>query len=420
MRMTPKRKQEQNNYKARFHQVELELNAILEITQSINNNVPEDALYMMYKFTLRGNLHIERMALFVFDSNWECKVHFGTSGKIEEVELASEELTEIKDITPTKKIDFKNDYFKQFDFLIPVIHKDRVLAYVFVNQYQIGRDLYKKEIDNRFVQALSNIILVAIENKKLVRKQIKQEAYNKEMEIAQKVQGLLFPEKLPLTDKIKVKATYFPHDLIGGDYYDYIKVDEDKFLLCIADVSGKGIPAALLMSNFQAALRTLIRQTEDLEQIVKELNYSVYQNARGEHFITFLIAFYDHKNKTLQYINAGHNPAYFYDYQRKKSILLDKGTTVLGIFYPLPFLEKTVLDDLNGFFMFAYTDGVNEVENPEGEQFGLERLIAFLDSRRNKGLSEIHGNLITRLNQFKKAAKYNDDVTLLSCKVEVQ
>ncbi len=420
MRMTPKRKQEQNNFKAKFHQVELELNAILEITQAINNNVPEEALYLMYNFTLRGNLHIERLALFVLDTLWECKVHFGISGSVESIDLNTEELTQIKDITPTKKIKFKNDFFKQFDFLIPVMHKDRVLAYVFVNQYQIGRELYKKEIDNRFVQALSNIILVAIENKKLVRKQIRQEAYNKEMEIAQKVQTLLFPQKLPLTEKLKVKATYFPHDLIGGDYYDFIKVDEDKFLVCIADVSGKGIPAALLMSNFQAALRTLIRQTEDLEQIVRELNYSVYQTAQGEHFITFLIAFYNQKSHTLQYINAGHNPAYFYDYEQKQSILLDKGTTILGIFSPLPFLEKTTLSNLNGFFLFAYTDGVTEVENPEGEQFGLERLISFLESRRNKGLSEIHGNLMTRINQFKKTARYNDDITLLSCKVEVQ
>lgn len=418
MRMTLKQQQEQNDHKAKAQQIELELNAILEITQAINNNVPEESLYMMYKFTLRGNLNISRMALYVLDEIWECKVHFGTKQDISTNLEDLESLKDIKDITSVKEINFQNEAFQQFDLVIPVLHKNRILSYVFVSQYQAGRELYKEEIDNRFVQALSNIILVAIENKKLVRRQISQEAYKKEMEIAQKVQSHLFPRKLPNTDKLKVKATYFPHDLIGGDYYDYISIDEDKFLICIADVSGKGIPAALLMSNFQASLRTLIRQTENLEQIVEELNYSIYQNAQGDHFITFLIALYDEKAKTLQYINAGHSPAYFYDYQQKKSSLLNKGTTVLGIFSPLPFLEKTIISNLNGFFLFAYTDGVTEIENPDEEQFGLERLIPFLESRRKKELSEIHGNLITRINNFKKGQKYTDDITLLSCRID--
>ncbi len=418
MLMTPKQQREQSNYKAKFHQVELELNAILEITQAINNNVPEDALYKMYKFTLRGNLHIERMALFVLDEIWECKVHFGVAEDIIRHSEELQKLSHIKDITPIEEIFSGHPVFGQFNFIIPVLHKDRILSYVFISQNQPAKELYKKEVDNRFVQALSNIILVAIENKKLVRRQISQEAYKKEMEIAQKVQSLLFPKKLPYTQQVKIKATYFPHDLIGGDYYDYIPINEDKFLVCIADVSGKGIPAALLMSNFQASLRTLIRQTEDLEQIVEELNYSIYQNAQGEHFITFLIALFDQKTQTLQYINAGHNPAYFYDEQREESILLNKGTTILGIFSPLPFLEKTILTDLNGFFLFAYTDGVTEIENPDDEQFGLDRLITFLDSRRKKDLSDIHGNLITRINNFKKGKQYTDDITLLSCRVE--
>ena len=115
---------------------------------------------------------------------------------------------------------------------------------------------------------------------------------------------------MPYNKRVKIKATYFPHDLIGGDYYDYIPVDKKRFIICIADVSGKGIPAALLMSNFQASLRTLIRQTNDLKEIVSELNHLTYENAQGEHFITFFIAMYDKSKHTLTYINAGHNPAF--------------------------------------------------------------------------------------------------------------
>src|SRR5690606_1346513 len=126
------------------------------------------------------------------------------------------------------------------------------------------------------------------------------------------------------------RASYFPHQTVGGDYYDYVRLPEDKFLVCIADVSGKGIPAALLMSNFQASLQALVRQTTDLDYIIRELNFLVKQNSGGERFITFFAAIYDLKKRRLTYINAGHNPPLLIS--GGKILLLEQGTTVLGAF----------------------------------------------------------------------------------------
>lgn len=416
MPMTQKPQSNKPNLEAQFHQIELELNAILEITQAINNNASEESLYMMYKFTLRGNLHIDKLALYVMDERWECKVNFGTNGLVPNIAFETPQLISITEATYTENISFQNQSFKEFDIVIPILHKDRVLAYAFFNKV-LNAETIKEEI--RFVQALSNIIIVAIENKKLVRKQLQQEAFKKEMEIAKQVQSLLFPKKLPYDEELKIKATYFPHDLIGGDYYDYIPLSDKKFIICIADVSGKGIPAALLMSNFQASLRTLVRQTDNLKQIVEDLNLSIYENARGEHFITFLIALYNEENHTLKYINAGHNPAFLYDFKANMALDLDNGTTILGVFSPLPFLEETTINNLRDFFLFMFTDGVVEVANPSGEQFGHERLTEFLKIRKLIDLSMIHGNLISRINNFKKDQQYVDDITLLSCRVEV-
>src|SRR5204862_3998771 len=145
--------------------------------------------------------------------------------------------------------------FTEFDIVIPVTHKTNTLALVFVGGLD-NNHRYENEDGIRFIQALSNIIIVAIENKKLVRKQLEQEAFRKELEIASDVQQFLFPEKLPNTELLKVEASYLPHDRVGGDYYDYIPINKNQFLICVADVSGKGIPAALMMSNFQASLRT--------------------------------------------------------------------------------------------------------------------------------------------------------------------
>ncbi|MEO1653986.1 MAG: PP2C family protein-serine/threonine phosphatase, partial [Bacteroidota bacterium] len=365
---------------------------------------------------LRGSLRIEKLALYVLDDQWYCKVNFGTKANFYYSNLEVESLQSVKDLTKTKSLQFINKDYREFDVIIPVMHKDRVLAYVFLTDTYSGE---QQQVDVRFVQALSNIIIVAIENKKLVRRQIVQEAYKRELEIAKKVQSNLFPKKLPYSREVKVKATYFPHDLIGGDYYDFIPLDDKRFILCIADVSGKGIPAALLMSNFQATLRTLVRQNWDLKQIVEELNYLIYENSKGEHYITFLVALYDGQLHKLTYINAGHNPGYLYDFRHNQQIQLDSGTTVLGAFSPLPFLKETIINNLNNFYLFTYTDGVTEITNPDDEQFGHDRLENFLATRSRIDLAEIHGNLITRVNNFKRGMAYVDDITMLSCRVEL-
>ncbi len=115
-----------------------------------------------------------------------------------------------------------------------------------------------------FVQTISNIMIVAMQNRKMARQRLAEEAMRNEIKIAREVQTMLFPKTLPNDKDIVVHASYIPHSSIGGDYYDYVKIDEDQFLFCVADVSGKGVPASLLMSNFQAGLRTILRQTSDL------------------------------------------------------------------------------------------------------------------------------------------------------------
>lgn len=420
--MTLKDNPNSDKFRTKFHLVELELNAILEITQAINNNIPEESLYMMYKFTLRANLNIERLALYVIDEEdqkWNCKVNFGTETDFQEIPLDESALETIKESSELSSLPFEDKNFDVFDVVIPVYHKDKVLAYVFLDkipQDAISSELQRK-VDTRFVQTLTNIIIVAIENKKLVRRQLRQEAFNKELEIAKKVQSLLFPKSLPYETNLQVRATYYPNYLIGGDYYDFIPITKEKFIFCIADVSGKGIPAALLMSNFQASLRTLVRQTNDLKTITEELNQSIYDNAEGEHFITFFVAMYDGSNSKLHYINAGHNPAVLFA-ESKEPQLLDTGTTVLGVFSPLPFLKETTINQLENFMLFSYTDGITEVRDKEGEEYGLDRLLDFIKEQKQEELEDIHENLIQEINSFREDLPYTDDVTILSCRVK--
>lgn len=399
------------SHKSQYEIKELELNSLLEVTQAINNNVPEEYLYKIYNFTLRSNLKIKKLALFVLDEVWNCKVNFGTQQSFTKTRLPDC----FKDVKTVCRLqDFEETPFSEFDLVMPVAHKENTLALVFIgdHSHQSSNDGLK------FLQALSNIIIVAIENKKLARKQLEQEAFRKELEIASDVQQFLFPEKLPNTDLLNVEASYLPHDVIGGDYYDYIPINKNQFLLCIADVSGKGIPAALMMSNFQASLRTLLRQTPNLRDIIEALNFQVLENAKGEKFITFFACIYDISLKTLVYVNCGHNPPILCD--RKNGIrLLEEGATVLGAMHPLPFLNEGFITDLEQFRLFCYTDGLTETINESGEEFGMERLMKYFhdDTTRVKDMRTIHNDIIVELDTFKGRNGYHDDITMVSCRV---
>lgn len=399
--------------KAKFEIKELELNALLEITQAINNNLSEESLYKIYNFTLRSNLNIQKLALFVLDDDWNCKVSFGTKKHFSKANLLPAFKT-IQDITHLKE--FEACDFTVFDLIIPVAHKGNTLALVFVGGLE--KDDYHDDDGIKFIQALSNIIIVAIENKKLVRKQLQQESFRKELEIASDVQQFLFPDKLPNTEVLKIEASYLPHDMVGGDYYDYIPINKNQFLICVADVSGKGIPAALMMSNFQASLRTLLRQTPNLTDIVEALNFQVLENTKGEKFITFFAAIYDIRLKTMVYVNAGHNPPILVD--KKNGIrLLEDGSTVLGAMHPLPFLNEGFLTNLDDFLLFCFTDGVTETTNEGEQEFGSERLMQYfqIEETYTKDLKDIHQDIIVALDNFKGRNSYHDDITILSCRV---
>lgn len=393
--------------KAKYDLKELELNALLEITQAINDNLPEISLYKIYNFTLRANLNIQKLALFVLDEKWECKVNFGTDNDFMEqrFDTAFLDFEKISAVNNSKY-----HPFDEFSIIIPIAHKQRKLAFVFLS----GFDRKGNSINTNFIQALSNIIIVAIENKKLARQQLEQKMIQKELEIAGNVQQFLFPRALPINDKINAHAYYKPHHSIGGDYYDFIKINEHKYLFCIADVSGKGIPAALLMSNFQASLRTLVRRTTLLKEIIEELNYQTMSNSEGDHFITFFVAIYNFKNHRLKYVNSGHNPPFLI--RNKTNIeMLTEGSTVLGAFRKLPFLNVGIIEDLDQFLFCGFTDGLTEINNGQGEEFGDKELFEILKANSHLMPEELNKVIIEASEKFKGEIKLHDDITLMSC-----
>jgi len=383
---------------------ELELNSLFETIQAINANASEEDLYRIYSFIVRSNQHIQKMALYVLDEEWECKAFYGTAHNYQHIRLPDSQANGGTLNVKNKDI----QYFEEFDKIIPIAHKERFLAYVFLGFGQLD-DEAVLELD--FLEALCNIIIVAIENKKLVRKEVQQRNYQAQLEVAQEVQSSLFPKSLPYQSEIMVEASYLPHHRIGGDYYDYLEIDQDSFLLCVADVSGKGVPASILMSNFQAGLRLLAHQKLSLDEIVTKLNSLIMLNSQGANFITAFFLVYNYQNQTIEYINAGHNPPFLFT--SEATIRLQEGID------ELPFLTSTIVPNMHDFFIFAFTDGFIETYNEEGQEFGEEYLLQFIQNNFGIDQKALHIRLIDHLKTFKGNNEYADDITLLSCKVNV-
>ena len=388
----------------------LELAALLEITQAINDNLPEKALYKIYHFTLIAQLQIERLSLFVHDEDWDCKVCFGTQYDFTKMDLP-ETIINLTDTTYMSKLKVDQPW-REFEIVIPVIHNMHVLAFVMIGG---SHPHYSNISALSFVQTVSNIIIVAIENRKLARQRLQQESMRKEIEIAREVQTMLFPKNVPNDSDVSIHATYIPHSSIGGDYYDFIEIDCDQFLFCVADVSGKGIPASLLMSNFQAGLRTILRQTSDLSTVVTELNYLIYRNAIAEKFITTFLAVYNRKTRELSYVNAGHNSPILI-YENNTYRLLNEGCTMLGIFETLPFMSVTKVKVPHKSLLLCYTDGLTEVFNVDEDEYGIENTIRFLQNSKYLSSHKLHTELLDEINAYSESNTYGDDITLLSCR----
>jgi sigma-B regulation protein RsbU (phosphoserine phosphatase) len=392
---------------------DLKLNALLEITKAINNNISTSQLLDLYQDILENRLGVGKLVLFSFDKEWKCILKYGIDSEFNHI-VFEDELLDIHEI---ETITFsKGELSKSFEIVIPVFHKKIPLAFVLlgdVNQEKLELSAAIKHLP--FVQTLTNIIIVSIENKKLYKENIQRAQMQKELELAQSMQQMLFPKNLPDTNALQIAATYLPHQQVGGDYYDFVELNNHEFIFCIADVSGKGIAAALLMSNIQATLHGLITYTHDLKDIVIQLNKRVLQNAEGEKFVSMFIAKLNTRSQQFSYINAGHNaPILFYE---NKFTELSKGCPLLGINENLNQVETGTFDYTSEFTLLCYTDGLTDTYNFQNDSLSPEMLQQILLKNKGGEPEFLNKAILFFAEEFKGENEFPDDIALLTLKV---
>jgi sigma-B regulation protein RsbU (phosphoserine phosphatase) len=384
---------------------------LLEITLAINENLSTESLLKRYEKIIREELGIGKVVVFSYNKIWQCVLATGTKDDFYKDIKVETDLLHFREIENLATLE--TPQLAGFDVVIPVFHKNMPLAYVLLGDIDEERDGISPIIKHlHFFQTLTNIIVVAIENKRLYTDNIKQESIKKEMELASRMQTMLIPnpDALPNNDKLYVSAYYHPHFEVGGDYYDCIPLSEEETGFCIADVSGKGISAALLMSNFQASLRALFTSAISLSDLAIKLNSIVMTNTSGEKYITVFLAKYNLTTRKLQYINAGHIPPAFY-MPGKDFVYLKEGCPGFGMLKDIPRINIGETDIPKNSRLLCFTDGLVEMENEHNVEFGTQEIERHL--AQEEGMDQAIWKIIQRLNIHKGRKSYFDDISML-------
>ena len=383
------------------------LNALLDVTQGINARATEAELLEQYRVTLAENLGIHRLVLYANDEGWKCLLTNGVAGEIPAVLEASffEEGGQVRLHSSQGNEDF--------DVVIPVVHNEEPLAYLLAGDTEEGTGVSPVVKHLRFIELLTNVLIVALQNKRMEIERVRQEATRRELELAADLQSMLVPADWPRDRDVDVAAFYKPHLEVGGDYYDVFSVDEDRLVFCMADVSGKGIAAAFLMSNFQANLRAIFQyEPSDLAKVVTQLNKRVMDNAKGEKYITLFAAVYNRRDQTLQYINCGHNPPVLMSADGSTQ-QLELGCCGLGMFRDIPSIESGTVNIRPGTTLLCYTDGLVEQENSDDVPFGMQRMEEVVCERRGMPVDAVQKALIEAVRKFKGSEPSFDDTALM-------
>jgi len=264
---------------------------------------------------------------------------------------------------------------------------------------------------------------LALENSRLTTQvglQIaEREKQRRELEIAREVQERLFPQDYPSVPGLELAGACRPALAIGGDYYDFVPLEDGRLGIAIGDISGKGIPAALLMATLRAFLRgQTIRGRGDLARLMSDLSGLVYESSAPNRYATFFYAEYDPATRRLEYVNAGHNPPMVLRCDAAGEVVrLDTGGPVIGLLPGCDYTQAAV-QLAPGDLLVAFTDGVSEAMNAAHEEWGEERLLPVLREARSAPLPNIIERVMAAADTFVAGAAQHDDMTLVVVRLE--
>lgn len=298
--------------------------------------------------------------------------------------------------------------------VVPLRWQEDLVGALLLGEKHTGTPLTSE--DAALLATLAGQVSVSLQNALLLRDRVAVARFEEELNLARQIQCNSLLSEFPVLPRCEVHALTLPSKHVGGDLYDVVEAGDGSWFVAIADVSGKGVPAALLSSMLQASLRTQAANVRSPAEILRNINHLMYRSTAVQQFATFFLARVDGERMELSFSNAGHNwPVLLRTGDERR--FLERGGLILGFQERVEFEEERV-SLLPGDLVVLYTDGISEAADASGEQFGEERLYAALAAMpRTLPAREVTGRVLATLREFLDGTEAQDDITLLVLKV---
>lgn len=395
-----------------------ELNTLFEIGKELNQIFDQQDILKRLSYSLMGQMLVNQFFV-ALKENEQLRIVYKKGSRFTDEALAAcldfcHEMPELS----APEIIKDNERFKRLTeigvhIIAPMMVQNRTDGYIFLGD-KLDKSAYNSH-NLEFLTTLANMAIISLENARLIQETIEKERLEEELNLARTIQQRLLPSQMPVINGFDVHGFNIPSRLVGGDYFDIIELNEKEFIFTIADVSGKGIPAALLMSNLQAALQTLSTEYYSLSEITSKLNSLILKNTTIEKFITFFILKLNIQNGYFEYVNAGHNPPFLFRRNSEVSTL-NLGGIILGILANMPY--ETGHGQLQpGDCLVMFTDGLTEAMDNENNEFEEKRVIDFFQQHfLDWSAKELNERLYEVVIDFAGDPTKNDDFTILIIK----
>jgi phosphoserine phosphatase RsbU/P len=394
------------------------LTTLFEISRNFHTILSREQILKMLSYQLMGQLMVNRFAVFSFseDKGFELIINrfpeepskeiFSNLSKIKEICLIEESSI------PLVIFEFMKNV--KASVISPMAVQGKIKGMLIIGNKMNGNFT---EEDKQFIEALGNTAISALETERLFKEEVEKKKLEKELELALEIQKNLLPKEIPVLENYQLTGVSIPSSHVGGDYFDFIKLDEDRLLIAIADVSGKGMPASLLMANVQAALRILAPLSLPLKEIILRINDIIYQNTTPDKFVTFFGGILYTKTGIFHYINAGHNPPLLFR-TNEEIIKLKEGGLILGFMdKPFEYLEGEIELSYKDVLIF-FTDGVTEALDKEKNEYTEQKFIEFSKGICGKPASNILEDILEDVRKHSEGVNQSDDITCIVLKSE--
>lgn len=400
---------------------EFQFNSIFEFSESIYSSLDTDNIFRIYFSTLMTQLGVSRV--FVYHSPHNLLRKRGFRGEEEREKIFDEHAAKLGHDWFQLKVEDLGAELEEFK---AYLEENKILSLVNISETEektiilgLGAKFNKKELTAENIEYaffVSKFAVSAIDNAFLINKLIESKRLEHEIQIARDIQLSLLPQSVPELENFEISVIYQPIFEVGGDYYDILKQRRDGLPVLIADVEGKGLSAALLAASSQAIFHSLneLYFFEPCKFITKA-NEMICNFTKGGRFITLFWMLLHDEEKAITYVNAGHESPFLLS--GDSVTLLEKGGFLTG-FLDSSQYEKETIYLKSGDIIAAFTDGVPEVENRQGEEFGKAAMIKFLQENRELSAKELTQALQKRIMDFSEQIKPRDDFTLIVLKVK--